>query len=61
MPATNALYLDPKMNVKFGIWDAMSIVSEYKPETDEYVFYMRTRIDFKVMEPLEIIKVTNLG
>lgn len=61
MPAANALYLDPKMNVKFGIWDAMSIVSEYKPETDEYVFYMRTRIDFKVMEPLEIIKVTNLG
>jgi hypothetical protein len=61
MPTGKGLYFDPKMNVKFGIWDAVRIDSKYFPETDEYRFYIRTRFDFTIMEPQEIVRLINVA
>lgn len=60
LPARTGLYCDPKV-LKLGIWEAVTIESEYEPKTNEYVFYVRTRMDFVVLEPQQVVKITNIG
>jgi hypothetical protein len=63
MASTNdgvGVLIDPKV-VKLGIWDSLRIYSEYEPATDDYLFYVTTEYDFKVLEQQQIIKITGLA
>jgi hypothetical protein len=63
MAGTNdgvGVLIDPKV-VKLGIWDSLRIYSEYEPATDDYLFYVTTEYDFKVLEQQQIIKITGLS
>jgi hypothetical protein len=60
LPARKGVYLDPK-NVKFGIWEAVEISTDYDVLRNEYLFVIRTRFDFKVMEPEQVIRLINVG
>jgi hypothetical protein len=54
------LLVDPKV-VKLGIWDSLQIEADYDPNTRDYLFYVYTEYDFKVLEPQQIVKITGLS
>jgi len=60
MPARKAVLLDPKM-VKFGVWEAVEITTDFDVLKNEYLFVVRTRFDFKVMEPEQVVRFINVG